>query len=32
MEKVSVATPMIKKPRKSRAAKPAADPANSLGE
>jgi hypothetical protein len=32
MEKVSVATPLIKKPRKSRAAKPAADPANSLGE
>ena len=32
MEKVSVAAPLIKKPRKPRAAKPAADPANSLGE
>jgi hypothetical protein len=32
VEKVSAATPLIKKSRKSRAAKPAADPANSLGE
>ena len=31
-EKVSVATPLIKKTRKPRAVKPAADPANSLGE
>jgi hypothetical protein len=31
-ERISAATPLIKKPRKPRAAKPAADPANSLGE